>query len=85
MSFPRTDISFAIGQPPTADKSPCLPGERINERDLFSKELQRVLELIGAIDMIVRQQLWVEAIINNRDSECVHVSAQLMFLPGDRA
>ena len=85
MSIPRTDISSPIGQPPTAGKSPYLPRERINVRDLFSKELQRVLELLGAIDMIVREQLRVEAIINNRDSECVHVSAQLMFLPADRA
>ena len=85
MSFPRTDISFAIGQPPMAGKSLRLPGERINERDLFRKELQRVLELLSAISVIFREQLGVEAIIHNRDSECVHVSAQLMFLPGDRA
>ena len=85
MSLPCTNINFEMRQPPTAGKSPCLPGERINERNLFRKELQRALELIGAIDMIVREQLRVQAIIHNRDSECVHVSAQLMFLPGDRA
>ena len=85
MSFPRAKISFASGQLPTAGKSPCVPGERINERDLFRKELQRVLELLAAISVIFREQLWVEAIINNRYSECGHVNAQLMLLPGDRA
>ena len=85
MSFPRDNINFPTRQPPTAGKSPCLPGERINERDLFRKELQRVLELLSAISVIFREQLGVEAIIHNRDSECVHVSAQLMFLPADRA
>ena len=85
MSFPCTNFNFPTGQPPTAGKSPCLSGERINERDLFRKELQRALELIAAIGVIFREQLWVEAIINNRYSECGHVNAQLMFLPGDRA
>ena len=85
MSISPTDISSPIGQPPTAGKSPCLPGERINERDLFRKELQRVLELLAAIGVIFREQLWVEAIIHNRYSECGHVNPQLMFLPADRA
>ena len=85
MSFPHTDINFPIGQPPTAGKSPCFPGERINERDLFRKELQRVFELLAAISVIFREQLWVEAIIHNRYSERVHVNAQLMLLPADRA
>ena len=85
MSFPHTDINFPIGQPPTAGKSPCFPGERINERDLFRKELQRALELLAAIGVIFREQLWVEAIIDNRNSERGHMSAQLMFLPGDWA
>ena len=37
MSISRTDISSPIGQPPMAGKSLRLPGERINERDLFSE------------------------------------------------
>ena len=82
MSISRTDVSSPIGQPPMAGKSLHLPGERINERDLFGEQLQRAFE---AFDALRRQQLRVEAIIHNRDSECVHVSAQLMFLPGDRA
>ena len=85
MSIPRTDINFPIGQPPTAGKSLRLPRERINERDFFRKELQRVLELLAAISVIFREQLWVEAIIQNWYSERVHVNAQLMFLPADRA
>ena len=85
MSIPRDNINFPTRQAPTAGKSPCFPGERINERDLFRKELQRVLELLAAIGVIFREQLWVEAIIHNRYSECGHVNPQLMFLPGDRA
>ena len=85
MSISRTDISSPIGQPPMAGKSLRLPGERINERDLFRKELQRVLELLAAISVIFREQLWVEAIIQNWYSECGHVNAQLMLLPTDRA
>ena len=85
MSISPPDISSPIGQPPTAGKSLRLPGERINERDLFCQQLQRTIKLTRAIDVIRRQQLRVEAIIHDRYSECGHVNPQLMLLPADRA